>query len=238
MPRIAHLACLALLPLSLSACDVSVQDQTPAEVTANDRLGMYPIKAEITRDTLVTPDALYVTALVNNQPLPLAADSAGGEWEAMYPLRCHDSFTLQYRVAWTVQGLASRIKLIPEKPKTVRLLEPPLVKEVKVDTSARSRKGWEGVVEYAFLTEPNTQISSLRIEPLSNQPQDVEAAAPISVITPAPVSATCGMPVDITLASKSQHARGYLVIDTNNPSMPHWRTEVDFAPGNGVERTG
>jgi hypothetical protein len=231
MARIAHLAWAALFALGLSACDVSVQDQTPTELTANDRLGMYPIKAEIARDTLVSPDALYITALINNQPLPLESDSAAAEWQAMYPLRCHDSFTLQYRAAWTIQGLASRVKLTPDKPKTVRLLEPPLIKDVKIDTSAKSRKGWDGVVQYVFVTELNTQISSLRIEPLSNQPQDVEAAAPISVVTAAPVSATCDMPVDITLASKSQRARGYLVIDTNNPSVPQWRTEVDFAPG-------
>jgi hypothetical protein len=230
MTRIACLASIVTLVLGLSACDVSVHDETPAQFTANDRFGMYPIKAEIARDALVSPDAVILTALIDDQPLALEGDQAETDWQALYPIRCHPSFTLQYRAAWTVQGLASRYKLIPERPKTVRLLEPPLTKDVKVDTSARSRKGWTGDVEYVFVTEPNTQISALRIEPLSPQPQDVKAAAPISVTTQVPVSAACDKPVDIALLSKAQHARGYLVIETNNPSLPMWRTEVDFGP--------
>ncbi|HTX25240.1 MAG TPA: hypothetical protein VMD03_11355 [Steroidobacteraceae bacterium] len=230
MSRFTYLVGILPLVLGVSACDVTVQDQTPTQFTANNQLGMYPIKAEIARDTLVSPDAVIVTAFVNHQPLALEADRSATEWQALYPIRCHDSFTVQFRAAWTVEGLDSRYKLVPEKPQTVRVIEPPLVKDVKIDTSARSRKGWDGVVHYAFLTEPNTQISSIDIEPVSQQPADVEAARPISVTTSTPVSASCGMPVDITLLSKSPRAHADLVIHTNNPSVPQWRTEVEFAP--------
>lgn len=232
MTRIVCSAWIVVLALGLSACDVRIRDETPAQFTANDRFGMYLIKAQIVPDTLVSPDAVILKALVDDQPLTLEGDRTATQWQSMYPIRCRDSFTLQFRAAWTVEGLASRYKLMPERPMTVRLIEPPLVKDVKVDTSARSRKGWAGIVQYVFVTEPNTQISSVRIEPLSQEPQDVEAAKPISVATQAPLSAACEKPVDIQLESRAQRARGDLVIETNNPSVPLWRTEVDFEPAN------
>ena len=66
--------------LVLSACDVQVRDETPAEYPANHDIGMYDIKATVTRDALVTPGSVFLFALGNNgaaqfwESLP---DSAG-----------------------------------------------------------------------------------------------------------------------------------------------------------------
>lgn len=230
MQKITRLIGVLPLALALCACDVNIHDETPATFPANGTLGMYPIKVSITHDSFVSPGDVYMTAFINNQSYPLEADRTGSSWHTLYPIRCHDSFQLQYRAAWSVWGLTSDSKVVPAAPRTVRITEPALTSDVKFDTKEKSRKGWQGDVQYTFVTMPNTQITGLSIQPVSAQPDDARQAADITVATEAPVSASCNKPVDIELHSKAQKAQAYLVIDTDNPSVPHWRTKVEFAP--------
>jgi len=53
--------------LALSACDVQVHDQTPAQYPANHDIGMYEIKATAARDTLVTPGSVFMFGLVGDK---------------------------------------------------------------------------------------------------------------------------------------------------------------------------
>ena len=86
---------LAWIPvaLMLGACDVQVHDETPAEYPANHDIGMYEIKATVTRDALVTPGSVFLFALGNNQRIPLSQE--GPEWHGLYSVRCQGSFPLQ-----------------------------------------------------------------------------------------------------------------------------------------------
>ncbi|MGH8259468.1 MAG: hypothetical protein ACREUG_07230 [Steroidobacteraceae bacterium] len=230
MSRIARLICVLPFALALAACSVSVRDETPAKFSANPALNMYPIKVAVTRAAMVSPDDVYMTAFIDNHSYPLEADRTGNGWHTLYPIRCHGSFQLQYRVAWSVGGLSSDYKVVPDKPRTVEITQPALASDAKFDTKERSRKGWTGDVQYEFLTQQNTQISGLAVQPVSADPADVRQADDITVVTPAPVSASCDKPVDIELHSKAQRAQAYLVIDTDNPAVPHWKTKVEFAP--------
>jgi hypothetical protein len=230
MSRFARLICVLPLALALCACDVRVQDETPASFPVNTALNMYPIKVSIARDSFVSPGDVYMTAFINNQSYPLEADRTGNGWHTLFPIRCQDSFQLQYRAAWSVWGLTSDSKVVPVKPRTVRITEPALTGDAKFDTRQKSRKGWSGNVQYTFVTRQNTQITGASIQPLGTQPDDVRQASDITVVTETPVSASCNKPVDIELHSKAQKAGAWLVIDTDNPSIPHWRTKVEFAP--------
>jgi len=223
-------AVLGLAGAVVGGCDVRIQDDTPAQYRADNGLGMYQVKASISRPALVAPDSVFVTAFIDDKPLRLEPDASGTQWQALYSVRCHSRFALQYHAVWSVQSITTRNTFFPAHPRSVRLIEPPLTAEVKIDTSARSHKGWSGVVHYQFITAPTTKISALRIEPLSESPADRQAAEPIKVTTTTPLYVPCAMPAEITLSSSAQRARGFLVIETDDPSVPRWRTRVEFAP--------
>src|SRR5256885_10903566 len=62
MLRLIRLAWVPVA-LMLGACDVQVHDETPAEYPANHDIGMYDIKATVTRDALVAPGSVFLFAL-------------------------------------------------------------------------------------------------------------------------------------------------------------------------------
>jgi len=215
--------------LLLGACDVQVHDETPDAYPANHDIGMYDIKATVTRDALVTPGSVFLFALGDNQKIPLTQE--GSEWRGLLSVRCHSSFPLQILAEWKLQGLAVRHKLVPLQPRQIRLMEPSLTYTASFDSSGKAPKGgWLGSVQYRFVTVPSAQITAARVEPSSETPADVKSAKAISVLTPFPVVAGCGDRAEIRLATTDPHAHGTLVIDTDHPTVPHWQTRVEFSP--------
>ena len=215
--------------LMLSACNVQVRDETPAEYPGNHDIGMYDIKATVTRDALVTPGSVFLFALGNNQRIPLSQE--GSEWRGLYSVRCQSSFPLQILAEWKLQGLSVRHKLVPPQPRQIKLREPPLTYSASFDSAGKAPKGgWVGSVQYRFVTVPSAQITAARVEPSSEAAADVKAAKAISVLTPLPVVAGCGDLAEIRLAATDAHAHGTLVIDTDHPTVPHWQTRVEFSP--------
>jgi len=227
MVRFARVACFALLGV-LTACDVHVQDETPGQFVANNGAAMYPIKVAVTHDSMVSGDTVYVTAISGDRTVRLEGN--GTEFTALLPVHCRGSFPLQYRVVWTIQGISTRSELVPPQPRTVQLTEPPLNQSQAIDTTERSKKGWDGAVHYTFVTAPNTQITAAHLEPVSQDPADVKAAKAIEVTSDLPESAPCGTQTDVALHSKAQQARAILVIDTDNPEDKELRTQVQFSP--------
>jgi len=214
--------------LLLGACDVQVHDETPDAYPANHDIGMYDIKATVTRDALVTPGSVFLFALGDNQKIPLTQE--GSEWRGLLSVRCHSSFPLQILAEWKLQGLAVRHKLVPLQPRQIRLMEPSLTYTASFDSSGKAPKGgWLGSVQYRFVTVPSAQITAARVEPSSEAPADVKSAKAISVLTPFPVVAGCGDRAEIRLATTDPHAHGTLVIDTDHPTVPHWQTRVEFS---------
>jgi hypothetical protein len=193
---------------------------------------MYEIKATVVPDSMVSPGSVFLFGLSGQQRIEMASNRAGTEWHGMYAIRCHSSFPLQLKAIWKLQGLATKEKVVPEgTPREIKLIEPEPTKEASIDTSGKSPKGgWTGSVKYRFATQPDTQISGAHIEPTSQDPADVNAAKGVSVTSPLPVDAQCGVPTEVTLTTTAQNAHANLVIDTNLPAYPHWTTKVDFAP--------
>ncbi len=218
------------LVLALCGCDVQVHDETPASFPANHEVGMYEIKASVARDSLVSPGSVLLFAVGGPLRIDMTSDRQGLEWHGFYSVRCRSSFPLQYQAVWKLQGLSTGQKRVPAKPREVQLTPPPLIREVTIDTSAKSPKGWEGVVPYRFVTAEHTQITTAHIEPLSQDPADVAAAKSIVIETPLPLDAQCAMPAEMHLSSKVARAQGNLMIDTDLPAIPHWQTKVVFAP--------
>ena len=216
--------------LMLGACDVQVHDQTPAEYPANHDIGMYDIKATVTRDALVTPGSVFLFALgSNNQRISLSQE--GSEWHGLYSVRCQSSFPLQILAEWKLQGLAVRHKLVPPQPRQIKLVEPAFAYSASFDSAGKPPKGgWVGSVQYRFVTVPSAQITAARIEPSSEAAADLKAAKAISVLTPLPVVAGCGDLAEIRLAASDAHAHGTLMIETDHPAVPHWQTRVEFSP--------
>ncbi len=229
MRRHTRLMWLGVL-LSLGACDVQVRDTTPAEYPANHDLGMYEVSAAVSRDALVTPGSMYVFAQGDGQKIALTANADGSEWRGLYSARCRSSFPLQFVAEWKLPFDVRR-KIVPPQPRQVRLIEPPLTRTASIDSSGKAPKGgWQGGVQYRFVTVPNVQITGARIEPLSSAPADVAAAKPLSVVSSFPVAGGCGDLVEVRVASSAPRAHGTLVIDTDDPADPHWQTRVEFAP--------
>jgi hypothetical protein len=215
--------------LMLSACDVQVRDETPAEYPANHDIGMYDIKATVTRDTLVTPGSVFLFALGDNQRIPLSQE--GSEWRGLYSVRCRSSFPLQILAEWKTQAFSVRHRLVPPQPRQIKLIEPSLTYTASFDSAGKAPKGgWVGNVQYRFVTVPSAQITAARVEPSSEAAADVKAAKAISVLTPLPVVAGCGDLAEVRLATTDAHAHGTLVIDTDHPTVPHWQTKVEFSP--------
>jgi len=218
--------------LALSACDVQVRDNTPAELPANHDVGMYDVSATVTREAMVTQGSVYLFALGdNNQKITLNSNQDGSEWHALYSVRCRSSFPLQFLAEWKLQGLNVRHKFVPPQPRQIKLTEPPPTRTASFDSSGKAPKGgWQGGVQYRFVTVPSVQITAARIEPASEAPEDAAAAKSISVVTSLPVVAGCGDLAEIRLASRAPRAHGTLVIDTDHPAVPHWQTVVEFSP--------
>jgi hypothetical protein len=214
----------------LAACNVQLHDETPARYQADNGAALYQLQASITRPLLVAPDSVFVSALVDDHLVMLEPDASLLRWRALYSVRCRAGFSLQYRAIWSVQSLTTRSTLVPPRPRTVQLTEPPPANQVRIDTSSRDTKTWSGVIHYQFITAPHTTITTLRIEPLEGSATDAATAAPIKLKSQTPLSADCGAPLDVRLESSAQHAAGYLVLETTNPSVPRWRTRIDFAP--------
>ncbi len=218
---------------ALSACDVQVHDTTPAEYPANHDLGMYEIKATVAPDALVSPGSVFLFGLSGKQRIDMTANRAGTEWRGVYSIRCQAGFPLQILAVWKLQGLATKQKVVPPQPREIKLVEPEPTKEASIDTSGSSKPpkgGWTGTVKYRFATEQNTQITGVRVDPVSTDPADVAAAKNISVTTPMPLDIPCGVPTELQIASTSQKAQANLVIDSNHPAFAHWTTKVVFAP--------
>jgi hypothetical protein len=216
--------------LTLCACDVQVRDLTPAEYPANHDIGMYDIKAAVTRDALVTPGSVFLFALGNNQRVPLSQE--GGEWLGLYSVKCQNSFPLQILAEWKVQGLTVRHKLVPQQPRLIKLTEPPFAYTASFDASGKTppKGGWVGSVQYRFVTVPSAQITAAHVEPSSESPADVKSARAITVLSRLPIVAGCGDLAEVRVATTDPHAHGTLLIDTDHPTVPHWQTKIAFAP--------
>jgi hypothetical protein len=216
--------------LLLGACDVQVRDTTPAEYPANHDIGMYEVSVAVTRDALVSPGSVYVLATGNGQKITLSANADGSQWRGLYSARCKSSFPLQFVAEWKLP-LDVKRKVVPPQPREVRLIEPPLTRTASFDASGKAPKGgWQGSVQYRFVTVPAVQITGARFEPQSSSPQDAAAAKPLSVVSSFPIDGGCGDLVTVRVASSAPRAHGTLVIDTNDPADPHWQTRVEFAP--------
>jgi hypothetical protein len=242
---------LAWIPvaLGLSACDVQVHDTTPAQYQANNDIGMYEITATTDRGALVSPGSVFVFAIGDNQKIPLSLNPDGSGWHGLYSVRCKSSFPLQLLAVWRLQGLATREKLVPPQPRSIKLTEPALTSQASFDTAgkpvetkteakgkgkargkAKEKEQWQGTVDYRFVTVPVAQITAAHIEPSSASPEDAAAAKAISLITPLPLQAACGEPAQLRLATAEKRARGTLVIETDDPGVPSWKTQVEFSP--------
>ena len=226
--------------LCLSACDVQVNDTTPAQYQANNDIGMYEITATTSQGALVTPGSLVLFAIGDTQKIPLSLNSDGSGWHGLYSVRCQSTFPLQILAVWRLQGLATKNIVVPPQPRQIKLTEPPLSKQEGFDTAKPAEKGakgkgggkgeWEGTVNYRFATVPMTDITAAHIEPTSASAEDVAAARALSVKTSLPLQAACGENAGVTLVSTAQRAHGTLVIDTDNPGVPRWQTYVEFSP--------
>jgi hypothetical protein len=218
------------VPLLLVGCDVQVRDTTPAEFPANHDVGMYPVSVAVTRDALVTPGSVYVMAIGDRQKVALSPNSDGSQWQGLYSVRCKSSFPLQFVVDWKLP-LDVRRKVVPPQPRQVRLIEPPLTRTASFDSSVKAPKGgWQGGVQYRFVTVPSVQITGAHFEPQSSSPADAAAAKPLSVVSAFPIVGGCADLVEVRVASSAPRAHGTLIIDTTDPVDPHWQTRVEFAP--------
>jgi hypothetical protein len=216
--------------LLLVACDVHVRDTTPAEFPANHDIGMYEVSVAVTRDVLVTPGSVYVFATGNGQKFPLSANADGSRWRGLYPVRCQSSFPLQFVAEWKLP-LDMRRTVVPPQPREVHLIEPPLTRSASFDTSGKAPQGgWQGTVQYRFVTVPSVQITGAHFEPQSSSPEDAAASKPLSVASSFPVVGGCGDLLEVHVASSAPRAHGTLVIDTTDPADLHWQTRVEFAP--------
>jgi hypothetical protein len=216
--------------LSLAACDVRLRDTTPAEYPANHDIGMYEVSVAVTRDSLVTPGSVYVFAVGGGQKIALSANADASQWRGLYSVRCKSSFPLQFVAEWKLPFDVRRT-VVPPQPREVRLTEPPLTRTASFDSSGKAPKGgWQGGVQYRFVTVPTVQITGARFVPVSSSPEDAAAAKPLSVVSSLPIDGGCGDLIEVRVASRAPRAHGTLLIDTNDPADPHWQTRVEFAP--------
>jgi hypothetical protein len=216
--------------LGLTGCDVQLHDTTPAEYPANHDIGMYDVSATVTRGSMVPAGSVFVFALGEKQKVALSSNADGSEWHGLYPVRCVSSFPLQMMAEW--KGTVGLKQLrVPPQPRQVKLIEPPLTKSASFEAPGPKppKDGWQGSVQYRFVTQPSVRITGAHVEPSTAEPADAAAAQAISVISAFPVIAGCGDLVDVRLATKNPHAHGTLVIDTDHPGLPHWQTKVEFA---------
>jgi hypothetical protein len=217
--------------LLLCACDVQVQDMTPSAYPADHGIGMYELSARIAADALVTPRSVVLFAISDGKKLTLTPDADFARYRGLYSVRCRDSFPLQLLAVWRLQGLTTAHKLIPAQPRQIRLIEPAPPRTARFAASGRAPKGgWQGSVPFRFVTVPGVRITAAHIDPASDSVADVAAARAIAVASPLPLDADCGASVEMRLVASDPHAHGTLVIETDHPGVPRWRTQVEFAP--------
>lgn len=231
MRRLIGYSCAAAVALALTGCGVRLQDETPATFAANPDIGMYPLSVKVTSGAIVS-QPVYVFALTGGRKVPLAP-GPDGTYQAMYPVKCADSFSLQYLAVWRLQGMATRQEIYPAQPRTIQLTPPPLKRQASIDTAGspdKKTRSWQGSVQYDIVTAANAHITGAQIQPVSQDKADVAAAKGIRIVSGFPLDASCGVPTDVVLASKDRRARANLVIDTDLPGIPTWTTRVDFAP--------
>lgn len=234
MSKVTRFTCFffgGAVATALSACDVQVHDATPDHYPANYDIGMYEIKATAVADAMVTPGSVFLRGVSGKQRIELTPNRAGTEWHGMYAIRCQASFPLQVFAIWKLQGLTTKDKVVPDQPREIKLVEADPTKEATIDTTAGKppKGGWTGSVKYRFATQ-NTQITGARIDPVSQDPADVNAAKAITITSPMPLDVPCGAATEVELASTAPNAHGNLVIDTTHAAYPHWTTKVEFAP--------
>jgi hypothetical protein len=235
MSKVTRFTCFffgGAVATALSACDVQVHDSTPDKYPANYDIGMYEIKATVVPDALVTPGSIFLRGVSGTQRIEMTPNRAGTEWHGMYAIRCQPAFPLQIAAIWKLQGLTTKQKVVPEpQPREIKLVEKEPDKTATIDTTAGKppKGGWTGNVKFRFATQ-NTQITGAHIDPVSEDPADVNSAKAITVTSPMPVDVPCGNPTEVDLATTAATAHGNLVIDTTNAAYPHWTTKVDFAP--------
>ncbi|HEX4268448.1 MAG TPA: hypothetical protein VHY36_11210 [Steroidobacteraceae bacterium] len=232
MRRLIGFSCLAAGALALGGCGVQLQDETPGTFTANPDIGMYPLTVKVTSGALVsTPIYVFVVG-DGGQQVPLSA-GANGTYGTMYPVKCKQSFPLQYLAVWRVQGVVTKHQLFPPQARDIQLTPPPLTQQASIDTSGTPDKkthSWQGAVQYNIVTAASGHITGAQLQPVSQDKADVKAAAAVSVVSTFPVDATCGTPTAVTLATKAQTAHVNLVITTDVPGIPQATTRVDFGP--------
>ena len=218
------------VPLLLVACDVQLRDTTPTEYPANHDVGMYEVSVAVTRDVLVSPGSVYVFATSAGQRVALSPSADGSHWRGLYSVRCKSSFPLQFVAQWKLP-FEVRSRVAPAQPRELRLIEPPLTRTASFDSSGKPAKGgWQGGVQYRFVTVPTVQITAAHFDPQSASPEDTAAVKPLSVVSSFPIDGGCGDLVEVRVASRAPRAHGTLVIETNHPVDLHWQTRVEFAP--------
>jgi hypothetical protein len=229
-PTLIRLISVALT-LGLASCGVAVEDTTPAQFPANHDIGLYEVSANVTRDLLVTPGSVYLFAIVGKQRIELSAKNPDrSRWRGFYSVRCQRSFPLQLLVGWK-QVFELEQKLLPDHPREIELIEPPPPLAARIDsTGAQPKGGWQGAVQYRFVTVPTVEITGARLEPSGSTAEDLTAARAISLLTPLPLTARCGEFIDLRLASAAPRAHATLVIDTDHPTLREWKTQVEFSP--------
>jgi hypothetical protein len=218
------------LALALGACDVQVHDTTPAEMTANHDIGMYPVSATVTHDSMVTAGSVFLFAVGDNHKFNMSSNPDGSEWHGLYEVRCKSSFPLQFLAEWRMT-FSVKEKLVPPQPRMIKLDEPPFKASGSFDAAGKEPKGgWQGSVPVRFMTQPSVRITDAHIEPTTAERADVAAAKPISVVTKFPLVVACGDTGQVEVASTAPRAHGILVIDTDHPALPHLRANVEFSP--------
>ncbi|HEX3843623.1 MAG TPA: hypothetical protein VHV80_04630 [Steroidobacteraceae bacterium] len=231
MRRVIGFSCVVAVALALVGCGVQLQDQTPGRFAANPDVAMYPITVKVISGPMVS-QPVYVYVVSDGQRVPLSP-SPDGTYQAMFTVKCKQSFPLQYLAVWRVQNVVTKQEIFPDQPRRIDLTPPPLTKQASIDTSGKPDKktrSWQGGVQYNVVTAPGAHITGAHLEPVSQDKADLEAAKPISVVSTFPIDATCGTPAAVQLASKKALAHANLVIDTDLPGMQQWTTRVDFAP--------
>ncbi len=237
MSKVTRFTCIffgGAVATVLSACDVQVHDSTPDQYPANYDVGMYEIKATVAPDALVTPGSIFLRGVSGTQRIEMTPNRAGTEWRGMYAIRCQASFPLQIAAIWKIQGITTKQKVVPEagQPHEIKLVEKePADKTATIDTASGKppKGGWNGTVKFRFATQ-NGQITGAHIDPISQDPADVNAAKAITVTSSIPVDVPCGSPTEVALNTTAATAHGNLVVDTSNPAYPHWTTRIDAAP--------
>src|SRR6185437_10858989 len=121
---------VALAALASAGCGVQLQDQTPGRFEANPDVAMYPITVKVSSGAMVS-HPVYVYVVSDGQRVPLSP-SPDGTYQTMFPVKCKQSFPLQYLAVWRVQNVATKHDMYPAQPRQVELTTPPLTKQASI----------------------------------------------------------------------------------------------------------